>query len=67
METSAADVTERFVLPEIWPDVAVILVEPTPWLLATPAKPDALLMVATAALPVVQVTVAVRFWVELSV
>ena len=51
---------------ETLPDIAVILVVPALTPLASPFEPAALLMVATAVLVELQVTVVVRFCVELS-
>lgn len=48
------------------PDVAVIVVEPAATEVAKPLEPDALLMDAIPALDEFQVTVVVRFCVELS-
>ena len=56
METSAAAVTVNVVLPEMSPDVAVIVVVPTVNPEASPFKPTALLMFATAVFEEVQVT-----------
>ena len=67
METSAAGVTVSTVDPETVPDVAVMVAAPWPIELANPLEPDALLMEATLVSDDPQVTVAVRFCVELSV
>ena len=63
MDTSVAAVTLNVVLPEIAPDVAVIVVTPTAAEVANPLEPAALLMVATAGLEELQVTDDVRSWV----
>ena len=63
MDTSVAAVTVNVVLPEISPDVAVIVVGPTAPAIndvASPLEPATLLMVATAATEDVQVTDDVR-------
>ena len=63
MDTRAAAVTVNVVLPEISPDVAVIVVGPKAPVInevASPLKPAALLMVAIAATEDVQVTDEVR-------
>jgi hypothetical protein len=67
METSAAGVTVKTVEPETVPNVAVMVTAPCPIELASPLEPDALLMAATLVSDDPQVTVAVRFCVELSV
>jgi hypothetical protein len=64
METTAAGDTVKTVVPEIEPDVAVIVVVPVARLVASPWLPEVLLMLATAGLDEVQVAVVVRFWVE---
>ena len=46
METSVASVMVRDVVPEMLPDVAVIIVAPAATDVASPLDPDALLMVA---------------------
>ena len=61
-ETSVAAVTVRLVEFEIFPDVAVIAVEPAATAVARPLEPAALLIVATPVLEELQVTEAVRFW-----
>ena len=66
MDTSVAGVTVRVVEFDKPPDVAVIVVEPAATGVANPLKPAALLMVATDAADELQVTVVVRFCVELS-
>ena len=63
MDTSVAAVTVNVVLPEISPNVAVIVVPPTLNEVASPLKPTALLMVATPVFEEVQVTEDVRFCV----
>ena len=60
MDTSVAVVTVNVVLPEISPDVAVIVVMPANAEVASPLKPAALLMVATAGAEELQVTDDVR-------
>jgi len=65
-ETSVAGVTVRVVLPEITPNVAVIVVEPTPTGVANLFKPMTLLIVAAEVEEELQVTDAVMFWVVLS-
>ena len=67
MDTSVAAVTVNVVLPEISPDVAVIVVPPGATAVASPLKPAALLMVAIAGTEDVQVTDDVRFCVVASV
>jgi fructose-1-phosphate kinase PfkB-like protein len=62
MDTSVAGVIVSVVDPETLPDVAVIVVEPAA---AEAASPE-LLIVDTPVLDELQVTVVVRFWVELS-
>jgi len=62
MDTKVAAVTLRVVLPEMAPEVALIVVVPTP---APDAKPAAV-MVATAGVEEFHVTLAVRFCVLLS-
>ena len=60
-DTSVVAVTVRAVLPEISPDVAVIVIgPPVAFDVARPLKPGALLMVATAAFEELQVTDDVR-------
>ena len=66
MDTSVAEVTVRVVDPEMIPDAAVIVVEPAATEVAIPSEPAALLMIATPVDEELQVTVAVRFCVELS-
>lgn len=67
MDTSAAAVTFKVVDPEIAPSVAVISDVPVVAVVARPLLPAALLMVATAGVSDIQVTMLVRFWVLLSV
>ena len=67
MDTRVAAVTVSVVLPEINPDVAVIVVTPTNSDVTNPLKPTALLMVATVGAEEVQVTDDVRFCVVASV
>ena len=62
MDTSVAAVTVRVVLPEMAPLVALMVVLPA---FSADAKP-ALLIVAVVVLDEAQVTLAVRFCVELS-
>lgn len=61
IETSVAEVTVRFAVPEMRPDVAVIVVEPAATVLAKPFDPAMLLMVATDGEDELQVTDDVRF------
>jgi hypothetical protein len=56
IETSTACVTVSFVEPEMPPDVAVIVVEPTLTEVARPFVPEVLLMVATPVFEEFQVT-----------
>ena len=68
---SQVSVTDRSVtwsdaVPEMLPDMALIVLEPAAMPVARPFEPAALLMVATAVFDELQVTAAVRFWVELS-
>jgi len=65
-DTSVAGVTVRVVDPEMLPDVAVIVVEPTATDVATPLEPAALLMAATPAADEFQVTDVFRSCVVLS-
>jgi hypothetical protein len=65
-DTSVAAVTVRVVDPDMFPDVAVIVVVPAATEAAEPLEPSALLMVATPALDELQVTAFVRFCVVLS-
>jgi hypothetical protein len=66
MDTRVAGVTVRVVDPEILPELAVIAVEPAASALANPLEPAALLMVPTAVVAELQVTVVVRSCVVLS-
>ena len=63
---SVAAATVSVVLLETDPNVAVIEAEPTATGVASPLEPAALLIVAIAVLEELQVTDAVRSWVELS-
>ena len=63
-ETSVACVTVRVVLPEMPPNVAVMVVDPTATGVANPFEPAALLMAATDDADEPQVTAVVRFCVE---
>jgi len=65
-DTSVACVTVSVVVPEMLPEVAVIVVEPVAADAASPCEPAALLIVATPVLEELQVAVAVRFCVVLS-
>ena len=65
-DTSVAGVTVRVVEPEMFPDVAVIVVEPEAAEVARPLEPAALLIAATPVLEELQVTAAVRSCVVLS-
>jgi hypothetical protein len=67
IDTSTAVVTARVVLPLIEPDVAVIVVVPTPALVAKPLLPGVLLIVATVADDELHCTVVVISWVLPSV
>jgi hypothetical protein len=60
MDTSVAAVTVSVVDPDVLPNVAVIVVEPTVTDVARPLEPAALLMVATPAVSEFQVTDVVR-------
>jgi len=64
MDTSVAEVTASEVDPEIFPDVAVIVVEPAATEVVNPLEPAALLMAAIVAADDFQVTDVVRFCVE---
>ena len=66
METSVAGVTVSVAIPEILPDVAVIVVEPVATESANPLEPVALLMAAIAAVDEIHITVVVRSCVVLS-
>lgn len=63
---TVALVTVRAVEPDTEPWVAVIVVVPGATAVACPCRPAALLIVATAVLDEVQVTLAVMFWLVLS-
>lgn len=65
-DTSVAPVTVNIVVPEILPNTAVIVLEPTDTGVVNPLKPAALLMEATPALEELQVTMLVKFCVVLS-
>jgi len=65
-DTSVAAVTVSVVLPEIPPNVAVIVVDPAAAAAASPLEPAELLTVATVVDEEVQVTEAVIFWLLLS-
>ena len=67
MDTSVAAVTVKVVEPETLPDAALMVAVPTVRAAADPLEPAALLIDATAVLDELQVAVAVRSWVELSV
>jgi len=64
--TAPPPVTVSIAVPEMLPDVAVIVVEPTATDVAKPLEPAALLMVATPPANEPQVTVVVRSCVVLS-
>jgi hypothetical protein len=66
MDTSVAGVTVSKVEPAMFPDVAVIVVEPAASDVANPFEPDELLIAATDAVDELHVTVAVRSCVVLS-
>jgi hypothetical protein len=66
-DISTAGFTVSVVDPDTPPDAAVIVVEPAATEVAIPFEPAALLTVATFASEELQVTDAVRSWVELSV
>jgi hypothetical protein len=66
MLTSVAAVTVKDALPEIAPEVAVIVADPTLLAVASPAVPVALETVATVESVELQVTVPVRFCVVVS-
>jgi hypothetical protein len=67
MDTSIAEVTVRVADPDMLPDVAVIVVEPTATDVAKPLEPAALLTAATPAADEFQVTDVVRSCVVLLV
>ena len=62
-ETSVAGVTVSVAVPEMLPEVAVIVVEPAATEVANPFDPAALLMAATAVADDIQVADVVRFCV----
>ena len=64
MDTRVAEVTVSVVVPDMLPDVAVIVVEPVATDVANPFEPAALLMDATAVLDEYQVTAVVKFCVD---
>ncbi len=59
-----AAVTVSEAVPDMLPDVAMIVVEPAATEVTRPFDPAVLLMAATDAADELQVTAAVRFWVE---
>ncbi len=67
IDSSTAGVTVRVVVPEMLPDVAVIVVVPTSTEVASPLVPVTLLIVATSVFEEFQKTDDVIFCVELSV
>ena len=60
-DTSVAGVTVSVAVPDILPEVAVIVVEPAATEVANPFDPAALLMAATAVADDFQVADVVRF------
>jgi len=62
IDTSVAAVTVSVVVPEINPDVAEIVAEPSATVVAKPFEPAVLRIVATAVFVELQVTDAVRSW-----
>ena len=62
--TTLLPVTESVVVPEMPPDVAVIVVDPLATEVANPMEPAALLMPATVVVDEFQVADVVRFCVE---
>lgn len=66
IETSVAAFTVRVVDPEMLPKAALIVVVPVATEVANPFEPAALLIVATPVLEELQVTLFVRFCVEVS-
>ena len=66
IDVSVADVTVRVFDRDILPHVAVIVVDPAATAVVNPLEPAALLIVATLVLDELQVTVVVKFCVELS-
>ena len=67
MDTRVAAVTVRLVAPVMLPRVALMVVVPALTPEARPSLVAALEMLATAGAEEAQVTVVVKFWVELSV
>ena len=68
IDTSVAGVTVRVTIGELTaPKLALTFVDPTPPAEARPAEPAVLLIAATLASEEAQVTIEVRFWVDLSV
>jgi hypothetical protein len=67
IDTRVAGVTVKVVDPETAPLAALIVVEPELVAVARPFDPEALLTEAMALAEDVQPTLAVKFWVELSV
>jgi hypothetical protein len=67
IDTRVAGVTVKPVDPEIAPSVAVTVTVPGLRACPSPSKPEALLIVATLVLELLQVTCVVRLCVELSV
>jgi hypothetical protein len=63
METSVAGVTVNIAVPEMLPEVAVMVVEPTVKAVAVPMVDPVVLMVATVVLDDAQVTVLVMTFV----
>ena len=63
-EANTAWLTVSVVDADTLPDLALILVEPEATAVASPCEPAALLMVATLVDDELQVTEAVRSWVE---
>ena len=61
IDTSVAEVTVRIVEPEMLPEVAVMVVEPTAAGTACPMEPAALLTVATEGAEELQITDVVIF------
>ena len=59
-DTSAAEVTVSVVDPDMFPDAAVIVVEPEAAAVAKPCEPAALLIVATPVSDELQATTVVR-------
>ena len=61
MEVSVALVTVSVAVPTMFPEVALIVVEPAPTALARPEVPAVLLIVATAPADELQLTCEVKF------